>query len=79
MKIHIVPISDFLVLRQEHVQKASLLFLGTHEDPPFCQEHNEHYIRWVRFKAGEIPQSEIGCVEGSFLNPRQEPGVQEHE
>jgi hypothetical protein len=36
----------------------------THEDPHFCREHNEHYLRWVRFKAGEIPRTENGCVEG---------------
>ena len=55
----------------------------TREDPHFCREHNEHYIRWVRFKGGEIPPSEHGCVEGSFLNPRaenqEEPEVQIHE
>jgi hypothetical protein len=50
-------------------------YTWTPEDPAFCQEHNEHYIRWVRFKAGEIPCSENGCLEGSFLNPREEPGV----
>ncbi len=51
----------------------------TREDPSFCQEHNEHYIRWVSFKAGDIPLSEIGCVEGLFLNPTQELRAQEHE
>ena len=35
----------------------------TLEDPHFCREHNEHYIRWVKFKGGEIPRSENGCVE----------------
>ena len=44
----------------------------TCEDPSFCRENNEHYIRWVSFKAGDIPLSEIGCVEGSFLNPTQD-------
>jgi hypothetical protein len=51
----------------------------TPEDLSFCQEHNEHYIRWVRIKVGDIPLSEIGCVEGSFLIPKQELRVQEHE
>ncbi len=51
----------------------------TREDLHFCREHNEHYMRWVRFKAGEIPCSENGCVEGSCLNPREEPVVREHE
>ena len=41
----------------------------TREDSRFCREHNEHYIRWVRFEGGEIPRSENGCVEGSFLYP----------
>ena len=54
----------------------------TREDPHFCREHNEHYIKWVSFKAGDIPLSEIGCVVGSFLNPAsenpEEPMVQEH-
>ena len=54
-------------------------YTWTPEDPPFCQEHNEHYIRWVRFKAGEVPRLENGCVKGLFLNPREEPGVREHE
>jgi hypothetical protein len=44
----------------------------THEDPHFCREHNEHYIKWVKFKGGEIPRSENGCVPGSFLNPTVE-------
>jgi hypothetical protein len=55
----------------------------TREDSRFCREHNEHYIRWVRFEGGEIPRSENGCVEGSFLYPRaenrEEPEVREHE
>jgi hypothetical protein len=42
----------------------------TPEDQLFCREHTEHYVKWVRFKAGEIPRSQNGCVEGSFLNPR---------
>ena len=42
----------------------------TREDPCFCWEHNEHYIRWVRFKGGEIPCLENGCVEGLFLGAR---------
>jgi hypothetical protein len=54
----------------------------TREDPHFCREHNEHYIKWVKFKGGEITRSEIGCVVGSFLNPTpenpEEPMVQEH-
>jgi hypothetical protein len=54
----------------------------TREDPSFCREHNEHYIRWVSFKVGNIPLSEIGCVVGSFLYPTsenpEEPMVQEH-
>ena len=50
----------------------------TLEDPHFCREHNEHYIRWVRFKAGEKSRTENGCVERSFLNPREEPVVREH-
>ena len=57
--------------------KLSIFWWSKYHD--FCREHNEHYIRWVRFKAGEIPCLELGCVEGSFLNPQQEPGVQEHE
>ena len=44
----------------------------TREDPHFCREHNEHYIKWVKFKGGEIPHSENGCVPGSFLNPTVE-------
>jgi hypothetical protein len=44
----------------------------TREDPHFCREHNEHYIKWVKFKGGEIPRSENGCVPGSFLNPTVE-------
>jgi hypothetical protein len=47
----------------------------THEDPHFCREHNEHYIKWVKFKGGEIPHSENGCVPGSFLNPTVENPV----
>jgi hypothetical protein len=59
-------------------------YLWTHEDLRFCPEHNEHFIRWVKFKGGEIPRLENGCVEGSFLNPRaenreEEPEVREHE
>ena len=50
----------------------------TREDPHFCWEHNDHYLNWVRFKAGEIPRTKNGCVEGSFLNPREEPVVREH-
>ena len=44
----------------------------TREDPHFCREHNEHYIKWVKFKGGEITYSEIRCVVGSFLNPTAE-------
>ncbi len=44
-------------------------YTWTPEDPPFCQDHNEHYVRWVRLKAGEIPILENG-LEGLFLNPR---------
>ena len=44
----------------------------TREDPHFCREHNEHYIKWVKFKGGEIPRSGNGCVPGSFLNPTVE-------
>ena len=51
----------------------------TPEDKSFCREHNEHYMRWVCFKVGDIPLSEIGCVEGLFLNPPQELEAQEHE
>ena len=54
----------------------------TREDLYFCREHNEHDIKWVKFKGGEIPCSENGCVKGSFLNPTaenpEEPMVQEH-
>jgi len=50
----------------------------TREVPHFCREHNDHYLNWVRFKAGEIPHTKNGCVEGSFLNPQKEPVVREH-
>ena len=42
----------------------------TPEDQLFCQEHNQHYVTWVRFVAGKLPYSQNGCVEESFLNPR---------
>ena len=32
-----------------------------HEDKYYCPQHNMHYVKWVRFKAGEIPPWDIGC------------------
>ena len=31
------------------------------EDKFYCPQHNTHYVKWVRFKAGEIPHWDIGC------------------
>jgi hypothetical protein len=31
------------------------------EDKCYCPQHNTHYVKWVRFKAGEIPHWDIGC------------------
>ena len=33
--------------------------------PIFCRNHTESYRKWVRFKAGDIPQSPNGCIPGS--------------
>jgi hypothetical protein len=33
--------------------------------PIFCRNHTDSYTRWVRFTAGDIPQSQNGCIPGS--------------
>ena len=30
-----------------------------------CRQHSNSYQTWVRFKAGEIPRSQNGCIPGS--------------
>jgi hypothetical protein len=30
-----------------------------------CRQHSNSYQKWVRFKAGQIPRSENGCIPGS--------------
>ena len=35
--------------------------------PILCQNHDENYRRYLRFKAREIPWSENGCIPGSQL------------
>jgi hypothetical protein len=43
---------------------------STGDDDLFCREHNEHYVRWVRFRAGKIPRSQNGCCPKLFLIQR---------
>ncbi len=37
------------------------------EDKYYCPQHSEHYVKWVRFKAGEITDCEVICDEPLWL------------
>ena len=37
------------------------------EDKYYCPQHSEHYVKWVRFKAGEITDCEVICDEPFWL------------
>ncbi len=33
------------------------------EDKYYCPQHNTDYVKWVRFKAGEIPHWDTGTLD----------------
>ena len=51
--------------RKTTAHQCTFIRLQHHYYPPedelYCPQHNKHYVKWVRFKAGEIALCDIGC------------------